>query len=87
MPIPDFQSLMLPMLKLAADGQEHRLRDVIELLSQQYALSEAERNEMLPSGGTAEIRVKTGSKRFRVRTSATPTQFSRPHSVCRVRCP
>lgn len=50
MPIPDFQSLMLPMLKLAADGQNHRLSDVIELLAQQFALSEAERSEMLPSG-------------------------------------
>lgn len=50
MPIPDFQNLMLPMLRLAADGVEHRLSDAIEELAQQLKLSEAERAELLPSG-------------------------------------
>lgn len=50
MPIPDFQNLMLPMLQLAADGQERRLSDAIEALAQQFQLSEAERAELLPSG-------------------------------------
>jgi len=27
MAIPDYQSLMLPLLSLAADGQEHSIRD------------------------------------------------------------
>lgn len=50
MPIPDFQNLMLPMLQLTADGQEHRLSDVIETLARQHRLSDAERAELLPSG-------------------------------------
>lgn len=50
MPIPDFQNLMLPLLRIAADGAEHRLSDVIEALAQQFELSEAERAELLPSG-------------------------------------
>ncbi|MCX7790508.1 MAG: winged helix-turn-helix domain-containing protein, partial [Chloroflexaceae bacterium] len=50
MPIPDFQNLMLPMLRIAADGAEHRLSDAIEALAQQFALTEAERAELLPSG-------------------------------------
>ena len=37
MPIPDFQNLMLPLLQLAADGEEHRLSDAIEALAQQLA--------------------------------------------------
>jgi restriction system protein len=48
--IPDYQSLMLPLLRLAADGQEHRVRDVIEPLGKQLGLTEAQMEEMLPSG-------------------------------------
>ena len=32
MAIPDFQSLMLPLLKVVADGHEYCLRDVVEAL-------------------------------------------------------
>jgi restriction system protein len=50
MAVPDFQSLMLPLLRLAADGQEHRLADVRETLAKEFALSAADREERLPSG-------------------------------------
>lgn len=60
MPIPDFQNLMLPMLQIAADGAEHRLGDVIEALAQRFELSEAERTELLPSGGQARFENKAG---------------------------
>ena len=50
MPIPDCQSIMLPLLKLAGDRDEHSLRDAIETLAGQHHLSEAERRERLPSG-------------------------------------
>lgn len=30
--IPDYQTLMLPLLKLVSDGQEHKYRDIIENL-------------------------------------------------------
>jgi hypothetical protein len=33
--IPDYQSLMLPLLRLSEDGREHRVRDVIEPLANQ----------------------------------------------------
>ena len=33
--IPDYQSLMLPLLKLVADKQEHKYRDLIENLALQ----------------------------------------------------
>jgi restriction system protein len=48
--IPDYQSLMLPLLRYAADGQEHSLRDSIEALSKSFALSESDRTQLLPSG-------------------------------------
>lgn len=60
MPIPDFQNLMLPMLQLAADGADHRLSDAIEALAQRFQLSEAERAELLPSGGQARFVNKVG---------------------------
>lgn len=44
MAIPDFQSLMLPLLKLLADKQEHAMREVTTVLSDQFRLTEAERN-------------------------------------------
>ena len=50
MSIPDFQSIMLPLLKLLADGQEHSFRDVVENLAPSFTLSEEERKELLPSG-------------------------------------
>lgn len=50
MAIPDFQTLMLPLLKAAADGQEHNLGEITESLATQFQLNEEERNEMLPSG-------------------------------------
>jgi len=48
--IPDYQSLMLPLLRLAEDGREHRIGDVIEPLGKQLGLTRSELDEMLPSG-------------------------------------
>jgi len=42
MPIPDYQSIMLPMLTLASDGAEHRTRDVINALALHFKLTEEE---------------------------------------------
>jgi restriction system protein len=41
---------MLPVLKLAGDGREHRMSDVVHTLANQLKLTEAEREELLPSG-------------------------------------
>lgn len=50
MPIPDFQSFMLPVLVLARDGHEHLLEETREALARQFALTPEERTELLPSG-------------------------------------
>lgn len=50
MSIPDFQTLMLPLLKVVADGREYRLRDVVELLAREFQLTDEERQQLLPSG-------------------------------------
>jgi len=53
MPIPDYQSIMLPLLTLTSDNNEHILRDTIELLATQFNLTDGEREELLPSGTQA----------------------------------
>lgn len=50
MPIPDYESAMLPLLQLAGDGAEHRSREAVEKLAVHFKLSDAERAELLPSG-------------------------------------
>ncbi|MEN8260133.1 MAG: restriction endonuclease, partial [Pseudomonadota bacterium] len=50
MPIPDFQTLMRPLLELHRDGEEHVNRDLVNALAEQFSLAEEERREMLPSG-------------------------------------
>jgi len=50
MSVPDYQTLMLPILKLAADDEEHRFRDAVEALADELGLTSEERSELLPSG-------------------------------------
>lgn len=50
MPIPDFQSLMRPLLQFAADGSVHSVRDGLDKLATEFKLSDDERKELLPSG-------------------------------------
>lgn len=50
MAIPAFQSCMLPLLRFAADGQEHQLKVAVEHLAREFKLTEQELNEFLPSG-------------------------------------
>jgi len=50
MAIPDFQSLMLPLLSFAADGEEHSVREAREHLAANLELTDEEREELLPSG-------------------------------------
>lgn len=47
--IPDFQSLMLPLLKYIGDNKEYSKKEVVEVLSNTMKLTEAEKREMLPS--------------------------------------
>jgi len=59
MAIPDFQTVMLPLLKLAGDKKEHSKHEAVDILAKEFRLTEAELHEMLPSGrqGTFDNRV------------------------------
>lgn len=50
MSIPDFQSLMLPLLKLAEDEQEHASRDATDSMAEYFRLTDIERAERLSRG-------------------------------------
>jgi restriction system protein len=50
MAIPNYQALMLPILRFAGDGKEHSVREAIDRVSAELALTEGERTQMLPSG-------------------------------------
>ncbi|MEK7404332.1 MAG: winged helix-turn-helix domain-containing protein, partial [Acidobacteriota bacterium] len=50
MAVPDFQSLMLPLLNIAADGEEHSLIGLREAIGNGLNLSDEDRKELLPSG-------------------------------------
>lgn len=50
MPIPDFQTLMRPVLGQLADGGEHRFADLVAPLADQFSLTPDERAQLLPSG-------------------------------------
>jgi len=49
MPIPDYQALMLPVLRLAAEV-ETRVPDVEDKLADLFGLTQEERDQPLPSG-------------------------------------
>lgn len=60
MAIPDYQTLMLPVLKLASDGLEHKFNQAVEQLAHEFKLTQQERNELLPSGSQAVFNNRVG---------------------------
>lgn len=60
MGIPDYQSIMLPLLTFAGDRQEHSLRETIEALADEFNLADEERRELLPSGQQATFDNRVG---------------------------
>ena len=50
MPIPDYQTIMLPLLEFASDQKPHTIHEAREHLSEHFKLTEEERKELLPSG-------------------------------------
>jgi restriction system protein len=53
MTIPKYQTIMLPLLKYARDGQDHQIREAIIFLADEFELTEEEQRELLPSGKQA----------------------------------
>jgi restriction system protein len=67
MPIPDFQTIMLPLLDALSDGNEHGLVELTETLATHFQLTEEERKVRLPSGIQARFDNRVGWARTDLR--------------------
>lgn len=50
MAIPDYQTLMLPLLRLSNDGKDHSIRELINPLAGEFRLTEEDLKALNPSG-------------------------------------
>ena len=55
MAIPDFQTIMRPLLEFSGDGKAHSLREAIDHLTGHFRLNAEEQKQMLPSGNQARF--------------------------------
>ena len=53
--IPDFQTLMRPLLEELSDGAVHRTRDLVAVMSDRFGLTDEERAARVPSGQQGRI--------------------------------
>lgn len=60
MTIPDFQTLMRPVLQFLGDGELHRAQEVKQAMANAFELTDEERNELLPSGRSRRINNRVG---------------------------
>jgi len=60
MPIPDYETLMLPLLKLTSNGAEHSIDNVASKLADEFKLTASEREQRIPSGKSSYIKNRTG---------------------------
>ena len=58
--IPDYQTLMRPLLECIQDGQEHLFKNVIEQLADRFELTQEEREQLAPSGHSALFSGRVG---------------------------
>lgn len=74
MPIPDFQTLMLPLLRFVLDGKEHTLREAEDVLALEFKLSALEKAELLPSGRQAVFANRIGWARLHIKKAGLVEQ-------------
>lgn len=60
MAIPDYQTFMLPLLRLLSKGEEFHFSPLVEVLSNEFGLSDSDRKQLLPSGQMTTVKSRTG---------------------------
>ena len=60
MPIPDYQAIMLPLLKFLGDKKERFVDEAIDHISRLYSLTIEEKRQLLPSGKQSIIANRVG---------------------------
>ncbi len=97
MSIPDYETLMLPLLKILADAKEHEPLELTESLADQFNLTPEERKQVLPSGrkpviysralwaktylGNAGLLESTARGRYRITRRGLDTLKSKPTEI------
>ena len=64
MPVPDFQSLMRPLLAYGQEGGEKNIGEAIKALADKFHLNEQERSQLLPSKKQTTIQNRVYWARF-----------------------
>ena len=60
MAVPDFQTLMRPLLVLTEDGAQHQISDLRDALAQQFELSDEDLAQRIPSGRVTTLQNRVG---------------------------
>jgi restriction system protein len=56
-PIPAYQTLIRPLLSAVADGQPHRIRELVPKLADEFKLTAYDRSQLLPKQPVIDNRV------------------------------
>ena len=81
MAIPDYQNFLLPLLQLLEDGREYSVRELYDTLANQLAFSEADRQQMLPSGQQKTYENRMGWATTYLTKAALITRPKRAHVI------
>ncbi len=79
--IPSYEEIMLPLLRLLSDKNEHSLQEADDKLSEHFNLTESERGELLPSGQQPVFRNRLGWARTYMKKAGLLTTPSRAKFV------
>lgn len=59
MAIPDYETVMLPLMQFAADGKEYSINEITKHLADLFKLTTEEREQRTPSGQSSYIKSRT----------------------------
>jgi restriction system protein len=79
--IPDYETLMLPILKNLSDGKTWRTREIVARMGEEFDLSKDEMREMIPSGRAKLIQNRVGWACTYLRKGGLMIQFNLGVSV------
>ncbi|MGB8355604.1 MAG: restriction endonuclease [Chthoniobacteraceae bacterium] len=67
MPIPKYDEITLPLLKIMSDGRDYSRRELPEFVGEYFKLTDEEKTAKLPSGQTTYLKNRTGWAAFHLR--------------------
>jgi restriction system protein len=69
MAIPDYETIMLPLLRHLTDGRERRTQETLDDLAKQFSLTPEEQRARLPSGTQEMFRNRVAWAKFYLKTA------------------